>query len=288
MWRLLNLEYKKIIINNEETSYRLYIDGRLMNEKTGKYYKGTLRNGYRVFSIRWNKKKYFFSQHRLLGELFLENPNCLEYIHHINGDRLDNRLENLKWVSATENNLQINNPLSLKDHKDYLDYDLSQEEWRTFRNTYYMVSNLGRVKNCKTQKIIKGKITDGGYREYCLTFNKKKYSIRAHRLVWEVWVGKPQQVINHINGNKLDNRLTNLEDISNQENNLKAIYETQTHKFKKTACFDKEGNLIRIFMNNADAARAMNIKPQSIQNAIKKGYCSCGYYWKNLEEEEKV
>lgn len=147
-----------------------------------------------------------------------------------------------------------------------------------------MISNLGRVKNVKTNKLLKGKITVSGYREYCLTFNNKKQCFRGHELTWEVWNGSEQNTINHINGNKLDNRITNLENITNQENTLKAIYETKTLKFKRTACYDKEGNLVQIFMNNADAARHMGVKPQSIQAAIKKGYCSCGFYWKNIED----
>ena len=36
-------------------------------------------------------------------------------------------------------------------------------------------------------------------------------------------------------------------------------------------------------MNNADAARAMNIRPESIRAAIEKGYCSCGFYWKHID-----
>ena len=276
--------FKKIFIKQEETSYRIYDDGRVMNEKTGTYYKGTIRNGYRWFDLRWRNKKYARSQHRLIAEAFIPNPNNYEYVHHINNNRLDNRLENLKWVAASENNLGKNRLPSFKDHADYLDYDLSQEEWKTFRDTVYMVSNLGRVKNAKTDKLLKGKITDSGYREYSLTFNNKKQSLRGHKLVWEVWIGTKPKIINHINGNKLDNRLTNLENVTNQENTIKAIYETQTLKFKKTACYDKEGNLVQIFMNNADAARKMGVKPQSIQAAIKKGYCSCGYYWKNIEE----
>ena len=52
--------------------------------------------------------------------------------------------------------------------------NLSQEEWKTFRDTIYMVSNLGRVKNAKTNKLLKGKISNSGYREYCLTFNNRK------------------------------------------------------------------------------------------------------------------
>ena len=276
--------YKKIFIEQEETTYRIYDNGQVMNEKTGHYYKGTIRNGYRWFDLRWENKKIAKSQHRLLAEAFIENPNNYEYVHHINNNRLDNRIENLQWVTASENNLEKNKLPSLNDHNDYLDYDLSQEDWKTFRDTIYMVSNLGRVKNAKTNKLLKGKITDSGYREYCLTFNNKKQCFRGHKLTWEVWNGSEQNIINHINGNKLDNRITNLENITNQENTLKAIYETKTLKFKRTACYDKEGNLIQIFMNNADAARHMGVSPQSIQTAIKKGYCSCGFYWKNIED----
>lgn len=276
--------YKKIFIDNKETFYRIHDDGRVMSEKTGRYYKGTIRNGYRWFDLRWEGKKYARSQHRLVAEAFLENPEHLECVRHINNDRLDNRLENLKWVSFSENNLKENKKEKMNDHKDYQVYNESKEEWKTFRDSIYMVSNLGRVKNAKTDKLLQGKITGAGYREYCLTLNGKKQSFRAHKMVWEAWVGTEQMVINHINGNKLDNRLENLENVSNQENTLKAIYDTKTFRFRKTACYDKEGNLVRIFMNNADAARQMNVRPQTIQAAISKGYCSCGYYWKNIDE----
>lgn len=276
--------YKKIFINEQETTYRIYDNGQVMNEKTGNYYKGTIRNGYRWFDLRWNGNKYARSQHRLVAEAFIENPDNLEYVHHKNNNRLDNSIENLQWVTASENNLNKNKKESFIDHKDYQEYDLSKEEWRTYQNTIYMVSNLGRVKNAKTGVILQGKITSSGYREFCLTIDRKKKSFYCHKLVWEVWVGTEQDIINHINGNKLDNRLINLENVSNQENVLKAIYETKTLKFKKTACYDKEGNLVQIFMNNADAARKMGVRPQSIQNAIKKGHCSCGYYWKNIDE----
>lgn len=276
--------YKKIFINNEETTYRIYDNGRVMNEKTGNYYKGTIRNGYRWFDLTWKGKKYARSQHRLIAEAFIDNPNGYEYVHHINNNRLDNNINNLAWVNASENNLKKNKGKKQKDYKDYQKYDLSQEEWRTFRDSIYMVSNLGRVKNAKTGKTLQGKITDGGYREFCLTLDKKKKSFVCHKMVWEAWVGSEQNIINHINGNKLDNRLVNLENISNKENVIKAIYDTQTLKFKKTACYDKEGNLVQIFMNNADAARAMGVKSASIWAAIQKGYYSCGYYWKHIDD----
>lgn len=276
--------FKKIIINGEETSYRIYDSGRVMNEKTGHYYKGTIRNGYRWFDLNWQGKRISKSQHRLIAEYFIDNPNGREYVHHINNNRLDNRIENLAWVTAAENNLEKNKLKSVKDHGDYLEYDLSKEQWRTLRDSIYMVSNLGRVKNSQTEKILKGKITDSGYREYCLKLNGKKKSINGHKLVWEVWNGSEQKTINHINGNKLDNRITNLENVTPSENVLKAIYDTKVFSYKQTACYDNEGNLIQVFPNNAAAARAMNVRPASIWNAIHKGTRCKGYYWKNIDK----
>ena len=181
--------FKKIFIQQEETNYSIYYHVKVMNEKTGKYYKRTIRNGYRWFDLRWKNKKYARSQHRLLAEAFIPNPNHLPYVHHKNNNRLDNNLKNLEWVTASENNLKNNKLPNFKDHNDYLDYDLSQEEWKVFRDSIYLISNLGRVKNAKTNKILKGKITESGYREYCLHINKKKQSFRGHKLVWEVWLG---------------------------------------------------------------------------------------------------
>lgn len=276
------MEYKYIILNNEQSYFRIYQDGSVMSEKTGKYYKGTIRNGYRWFDLRYKNKKYSRSQHKLLAEAFINNPNNYEYVHHKDGNRLNNTISNLEWVSASINNLKDNRHTSNIDHTDYNIYS-DEERWLTFRDTIYMVSNWGRVKNAKTNKILKGKITSSGYREYCLTIEHKKRSFSGHRLTYEVWFGIDMDIINHKDGNKLNNHISNLENVSSSENNKKAIYETKTHKFPKTAQYDLEGNLIRIYENNADAARVMGVRPQSIQAAIHKGYKSCGFIWKNLE-----
>lgn len=49
------------------------------------------------------------SIHRLVAEAFLPNPENKKCVDHINTDRHDNRVENLRWVTAREN---VNNPLS--------------------------------------------------------------------------------------------------------------------------------------------------------------------------------
>lgn len=276
------MKYKYIYINGDKTYYKIYENGQVESEKTGHFYKGTIRNGYRWFDLRYNNKKYSRSQHRLLAEAFIENPENLEYVNHKDGNKLNNQLSNLEWVTASTNNLKENRHPSGIDHGDYNIYE-GTEEWKPFRNTRYLVSNWGRVKNSQTNKLLKGKITSAGYREFCLRIDGQRKSFRAHRIAYEVWISKDINIINHKDGNKLNNHISNLESVSNSENVMKAIYETRVKTFPKTAQYDLEGNLIKVYENNADAARAMGVKTQSIFCAIKKGYKSCGYIWKHLE-----
>lgn len=48
--------------------------------------------------------------HRLVAEAFVENPHKLTYVTHLNGDDLDNRAENLRWVSKSN---KLNKKLNL-------------------------------------------------------------------------------------------------------------------------------------------------------------------------------
>lgn len=67
--------------------------------------KGSLANGrYRIFSIYKNEKTSTHKLHPLVMKLFgLPKPSYKHEINHKNGNKLDNRIDNLEWVTRSEN-----------------------------------------------------------------------------------------------------------------------------------------------------------------------------------------
>ena len=259
--------FKKIILDGEITRWSVNEEGQVRNDETGKFLKGTILHTYRYINFRWNGKQKNKSVHRLVAEAFLPNPDNLPCVHHIDGDRLNNRLINLKWASAEENSQKAKAPNKKEKHYQG---EIENEEWRYFRDTIYQISDKGRVRNTKTNRITYGSKIDSGYRRFEIRFDngKHKYFL-VHQLVYECFISPDFEEINHINGDKTDNRVENLENVSHKENMIKATYETNAWGFRKVAQYDKEGNLIRTYANASEAGRAMGILPASMRNCIR-------------------
>ena len=100
--------------------YILRDDGRIFNIKTGEEFIPSKVRGYPRVCVSPGKTEYV---HRLVAKNFIPNPDNLPYVDHINRIRDDNRVENLRWVTALENsnNTQCNLDTEHKpliQHKD--------------------------------------------------------------------------------------------------------------------------------------------------------------------------
>jgi hypothetical protein len=94
-------------------NYSITDEGIVINNKTNKPLKSSpKRNGYLRVCLWYEGKRYYRTIHRLVAEAFIDNPLSLPEIDHINTDRADNRVENLRWCTTKEN---MNNPLT-KEH----------------------------------------------------------------------------------------------------------------------------------------------------------------------------
>lgn len=89
-----------------DTNYLIYSDGTLLNILTGKFKKWSKdSNEYMRCTIWINGKSKTISQHRILAEHFIDNPECKQQVNHKNGIKSDNRLDNLEWVTQSENSI---------------------------------------------------------------------------------------------------------------------------------------------------------------------------------------
>lgn len=94
---------KRILINNYITEYTINKKGVVRNPN-GKIMKLNINsNGYYTFAISSKKKKYRKYLHRALAECFIPNHENKKCVNHINGNKLDCRIENLEWVTEKEN-----------------------------------------------------------------------------------------------------------------------------------------------------------------------------------------
>lgn len=87
-------------------NYIISNTGVLKNTKTKKTIKPHLSNtGYYVCSMSNNGKISSSNIHTLVAKAFVDNPNPALYteVHHIDGDKLNNNADNLKWVTRQEN-----------------------------------------------------------------------------------------------------------------------------------------------------------------------------------------
>lgn len=261
----LDENWKQVIIDGEETPYVVNKLGEIKNSKTGNILKGDTKKSYCYYNLRYNGHQKMKSGHRIVAEAFLPNPNNLPYVHHKDHNRLNNKLENLAWVSEKENSLDTL-PKKKRDSFYSLTYNsLPDEIWVNYKDTHYEISNLGRVRNLKTMKIQKGSLRNDGYVQHSI----EKRKILTHILVVESFLRelKPSEEINHINHIKTDNRLENLEIVSHSDNMKKAA-ERGKCGAKRVGRFDVEGNLLQIYSSASSAARDIGILPSSLRNVI--------------------
>jgi len=172
--------------------------------------------------------------------------------------------------------------------------ELENEIWKQIiienvdmKDKKYHISNLGRFKNNSGKIMDKYKVNENGYIRVFI-YNK---SYALHRLVALAFIENPtnREQVNHIDGNKLNNTVANLEWNTCSENNL--------HKFKiglgnnytrKIVQYDLKMNKIKDFDSIISASKELNIGKSNIRGVLNNSRKSAGgFVFKYLEDKNK-
>ena len=154
----------------------------------------------------------------------------------------------------------------------------------------YQVSNLGRVKSVKRNKILSQKHNWDGYLRIQLWRNNKNKYVSIHRLVAEAFIENPNKkpFINHIDGNKQNNNVDNLEWCTQKEN-IKHAFDNglSTPCPKNWSRLSKpvlqctlNGDVIREFPSQKEVERVLGINHVNISYACRHNSTASGYKWR--------
>ena len=88
----------------KNTNYSVSDDGKIYSKRMKRELTPKRNHdGYYRIQIWENNKCRFVSWHRVVAETFIANPNNLPFVNHIDGNKRNNRADNLEWCTQKEN-----------------------------------------------------------------------------------------------------------------------------------------------------------------------------------------
>lgn len=155
--------------------------------------------------------------------------------------------------------------------------------------TNYSITKDGKIFNNKTNKWLKGQQNKNGYWSVTLTLPNDKKRLYIHRMVLETYNPNPNSNIlevNHKDGNKSNNLITNLEWVTPQENKQHAI-KNYLNSSTPIYGYDENYRLIYYFASSMDLYRATGWSLSGLSQALNSNpkfkFHNC--YWTKEKDE---
>ncbi len=134
-------------IKNYENLYKIDRDGNVLSIESGKFIKPE-RGTYWRIGLKKDGVTRRLQLHRLLAECFIDNPNNYPFVDHIDRDKYNNKLENLRWCthSMNQHNKPKNSNGKSSKYKGVC-YDNVHKVWLAFIGIDGKQYNIGRSQS---------------------------------------------------------------------------------------------------------------------------------------------
>ena len=204
-------DYSEIILYNRygEEIKRTKIDNHVVSKV--KDIKWGIGSG----DVSHKDRRENFKLHRFLYSEFIEEIPNGSVIVHLNGDKFDNRLSNLKIMTRSESEKRTNQIYE----QDYI----REDGWKDLNfkdfGRKYEINEFGVIRNKFTKKVVEPHLNRFGYVRVNLypigNSRVGKKTSFVHRLVALTFIENTNETVftdvNHIDGNKENNHVSNLE-----------------------------------------------------------------------------
>ena len=149
----------------------------------------------------------------------------------------------------------------------------------------YEVSNLGKVRNIKSGRTLKPHLNHNGYLKHHLYKHNKLKELFLHRIIAIAFIDNPEEKpqVNHIDENKLNNDLSNLEWCTVREN---LIHGTRTKRVaeklsQKVIQLDLNDNVLNEFESMVQAGQETGVSRSNISSCCNGKLKSAGgFKWR--------
>ena len=184
------------------------------------------------------------------------------------------------------------------------------EIWKNIKDyeNYYQCSNYGRIKSLdrtivdkngvsylKCGQIIKPRKNKNGYLQVALNKNGKREMKYVHKIIASAFLeNKTGIIVNHIDGNKENNNVTNLEWCSYSENSLHAYQKLKRDISRKGASKQKIkvtdiiNNKFKIYPSISKTSKYLNLSETQIRRYLKNSKIYKGRYLIQINKDKCV
>lgn len=267
-----------------------YSNGIIKNKNNNNIVTGSFDgNYYRIKPLKKNKKHIVPSTyaHRIIALTFIPNPDNKPYVNHKNGNKKDNSVSNLEWVTQKEN-MQHAHETGLIKHKvisGKIDILIHNEPNTVYHETYIILqlnfdgTIIKKFDNISQAEEIAGK----GIQTTCNNYRKKIYSLSNGYN----WCYEQDYNSNITFYEKILKIFPEIEVFENL--NYEHIRKFIINEARPVWQLDLDGTKVNYFHSIKDAANSLDVGDNSIYRSIStSNYLSKGYKFKYMTYLESI